>query len=504
LVYRVYPRDIPDSVWNVAKRQRSLWNDLVSLWHGAFEQTRALSGQKAAIWNEFEKWCRAAMVRSELDWVNGPDVLERFKTTTRSKKIPHHHAGLDRIAIAHRFTNGGIPLEKIINNRRVQRLTLLSSDNWELPRKTHSPGRKHWRAHIRIGAEIIDSAMALHRPLPKHAILKRAAWLGRRARSKWFWYLALTVEEDPLQAETICDRENGPSAGLDLGWRVFANGSKRDYLRIGMVADTEGRTIELRLPLWLRPLREQERCGFPAITKLTAEASALINQAIDLVQELTQSSESICTEVGARIGYRSLTKILASMPYDDSTTAAIRELLNRHDRLHDAISKVRFRLIQRRRWYYHNLAQWICSRYRAVAVNDLSLAHLHQHDNYFVSQNAAKYRNYAAVGELRNYLRRAAVRYGCQIVEITYAATTRTCYECGAKIERSASLTLRCPNGHEFDQDKNASRNLCAIIGGTFEQAHAFPKLEASTPWKKLDLPAAICAMAIEVPVTRL
>lgn len=325
-LYRAYPREIPNSVWEIAKRQRTLWNNLAALWHGAAEEAQALPDRKKAIWRSFDEWCRGAVAQSGLDWVNGPDVLDRLRAATRAKQFPRFHTGLDRIAIAHRFTSGGIPLDRVINNRRTQRFSLWSSATWETPRFTHSPGRKHWRAHITIGGETIDCALALHRALPKAAILKRVAWLGRRGGSKWFWYLALTVEEEPVTSQTAArDPDSRPTAGLDFGWRVFGDGSKRDYLRIGMLADSEGRMIELRLPLWLRPQRVQERCGLPTIARLTADASAMINCAKALVEQMPENPDGgQASKKG--IGYRSLVRILQSLTPGE-TAAALRELL---------------------------------------------------------------------------------------------------------------------------------------------------------------------------------
>jgi hypothetical protein len=497
-VYRAYPREVPDSVWEIAKRQRTLWNNLTALWHGATEQARALPDCKKAIWQSFDEWCQAAAAQSGLDWVNGPDVLDRFRAGTRARRFPRFHKGLDRVAIAHRFTSGGVPLDRLIDNRRARRFTLWSSPTWEAPRSAHSPGRKHWRAQITIGGKAIDCALALHRPLPNGAILKRVAWLGRRGGSKWYWYLALTVEEEPVLTDSPAEVHNRPAAGLDLGWRLFKDGSKGAYLRIGMLADTEGRVIELRLPLWLKPQRVQERRGFPSIASLEAEASVLVDRGRALVEQMP-GNQVVTLRAGGRIGYQSLVRTVESLPAGD--TAALKQLLDEHDRMYRVIATLRFRLTERRRWYYQNLAQWLCSHYRSVVVEDMSLPSLHRRvANHIVLQNASKYRNYAAVGELRERLRRAAAAGGCHIIEATATDSTVTCYECGAKSEESATLTLRCPNGHEHDQDKNAARNLLSQINGTFGQPHDLGEGTPAQGWTTLEFPDTLSAVIMEVP----
>jgi hypothetical protein len=498
LVYRAYPREIPQAMWDTAKRQRILWNNLTELWYGAADQARLLPDRKEPIWQSFDEWCRAAVAQSALDWVNGPDVLDRFRAATRAKKLPRFHRGLDRVAIAHRFTAGGVPLDRLIDNRRTKRFSLWSSATWEAPRSTHSPERKHWRAHIRIGSDTIDCALVLHRSLPKGAILKRVTWLGRRGGSKWFWYLALTVEEEPVIGQTVALVADGrPAAGLDLGWRLFGNGSKQDYLRIGMLVDSEQHMIELRLPLWFKPQRLRERRGLATIAKLAADASALVNSARALVEGMPEGLTLDTPRSGGRIGYRSLLRILQSLPPNE-TTAAPRQLLDEHDRIYRVIATLRFRLIQRRRWYYQNLAQWICARYQSIVIEDVWLPRLHRYvTGAIVHQNAAQYRNYAAVGELRAYLQHAARPAGCRIIEAAAANSTVTCFECGAKVESSADLILRCPNGHEWDQDKNAARNLLSQID---TRAHELGEASRVEGWKKLEFPAKLSMIAIKVP----
>ena len=129
LVYRAYPREIPQAMWDTAKRQRILWNNLTELWYGAADQARLLPDRKEPIWQSFDEWCHAAVAQSALDWVNGPDVLDRFRAARRAKKFPRFHRGLDRVAIAHRFTAGGVPLDRLIDNRRTKRFSLRSSDD---------------------------------------------------------------------------------------------------------------------------------------------------------------------------------------------------------------------------------------------------------------------------------------------------------------------------------------------------------------------------------------
>jgi hypothetical protein len=136
--YRAYPHTIPQSVWDIAKAQRALWNQLVALANQHSEWARLL-GDKKLGWRDFDATTHGLVRASPLDWCNGPDILERLSTAMRSKRWPRLHGALGRISLSHRFTNGGIGLNKVVDHRRAQRFSLQASDDWQLPRKAHSP-----------------------------------------------------------------------------------------------------------------------------------------------------------------------------------------------------------------------------------------------------------------------------------------------------------------------------------------------------------------------------
>lgn len=484
--YRAYPNDIPQSMWDVVHRQQRLWNRLVAIWRD-YRTLQLTCGivdtmDKKALWQQFDKLGRHEVAVSGLDWVNGPDVLDRFQIAIRTRRFPQFHGALQRVNIAHRYTSGGLPLAKIIDGRG-QRVSLVSSANWEPVRTVHSPHSTHWRGRFTIGNDAIDFSLALHRPLPEGAVLKRASWLGERAGGRWFWYLALTVEEPPPAPRPAAAER--PVAGLDLGWRVFADATKHDYLRVGMLADSDGRMIELRLPLRLRPNRVQEQRGLDSLDELQSAASACIEQGKALAK------------APGTIGRRGLIKLLPELPEGDA--ALLRGLLDQHDRFYKLAANLRFRLIQRRRWYYRNIAQFLTRRYATIALeDDMKLPPLHARSDDPALRAAARYRNYAAVGELRAMIRRAAVAGDCTIGGLT-RGTTATCNECGASVEPSGRLEVECPNGHRRDQDKRAALNLLAQIDGA-AQTTKLRNSDGPVSWKALEMTDAIRTVVVEVP----
>jgi hypothetical protein len=477
--YRAYPHTIPQSVWNIAKAQRALWNQLVAL-ANQHSEWAGLLGDKKLGWRDFDATTHGLVRASPLDWCNGPDLLDRLRTAMRSKRWPRFHGALERISLSHRFTNGGIELDKVVDNRRAQRFSLQASADWQLPRKAHSPHQTHWRGRFQAGGETIEFAFALHRPLPANAILKRVAWLGKRSGAKWFWHFALTVEEPPSEQLT---HQSTLIAGLDLGWRIFADGSANDYVRVGMLADSEGRMLELRLPLALRPGPGGERRRIHYLDELQSLVDAFINAAGELAGD-------------KRLGRGKLREIAAHHENADGITAALAaaDLLALRKR------EQRFHMIERRRWYYRNLAQWLMQRYFCLALEaDLSLPELHKRTDDPALRASALYRNYAAVGELRQCLIAAAAKYGSKIEGQT-AETTTTCWLCAAEATSGASLELTCANGHTWDQDRNAAKNLLSQMDSTFGQTHQWRKFTAATVWKRLDIPETIRPVAVEVP----
>jgi hypothetical protein len=501
LVYRAYPREVPSSVWEVAKKQRALWNKLVDLWNGARDQIAALPTCKESIWDTFEEWCKGAVAQSGLDWANGPEILERFRTALRGRKIPKIRRTLDRISILHRFMSGGIAIERLIDNTRSKRLTLQSSREWELPRPVHSPNRVHWRARFKVADSTLDCALVLHRAFPPGAFLKRAALVGKRGGSRWFWYLAFTIEEPPPASEPLA-KDTRPAAALDLGWRLFRDGSKGEYLRVGMLVDGHGRAVEVRLPVWLRPKRPKERRGLPTVFELQGRAARLLNEGAEVVKnEGAAIGASWSVESPAAIGRRGLIEILSSLPSESSAALKLKQILDEYGRIYQGVATLRFRLVQRRRWYYSNLARWLCQQYSVIGIEDIRLSDLQRAAKDKIAiRNAARYRNYAAVGELRTSLVRTAAKLSCRVLKVAAENSTIVCHLCGAKSKPSSSLFITCPEGHRWDQDWNAAMNLLSHVDDILNARGFRPEDNDMSEERKLDIPEALEMILFEVP----
>jgi hypothetical protein len=349
---------------------------------------------------------------------------------------------------------------------------------------------------------MLDFALALHRPLPAHAIVKRVTWLGRRNGSRWFWYVAITVEEPPAEAPALPARH---CAGMDFGWRLFAGGTKHDYLRVAMLADSEGRMYEIRLPLNLRPSRIAEWRGLRTLSEWQAGAddrkdrAKSILAALDFPSDL-QHLKSALPQMGRR-GLQRIYDVLIERGLFSPQLDSIAILLTVYDGFLNRRATLSFRLQQRRAWYYRNLARWLCQHYSDIAIEDILPPNLNRRQpDDLALKNSAQYRKYAALGEFRSALKAVAAETGTEIVQRLAVGSTVTCWFCGAKSESNKQLELSCPNGHKWDQDKNAARNLLSQMDGTFGELHRVRKSEAADLWRKLEIPRTLTAVLVEVP----
>jgi|GEM_PF-3846563 len=483
--------------------------------------------QRKEIQIRFDGWAKAAVALSGLDWEQGPAILDRLRATTsavilRTGKRPRFHRKLDRISIAHRFTSGGLDASRLIDGHG-RRVRLISSSNWQFRhdhtqgsqstnRILHSPGNQHWKGRFRFGRASLDFALAFDRPLPDRAVVKRVTWLGQRSGLRWFWYLAITVEEPPREVPPAWPR---PEAGIDIGWRLFADGTKHDYLRIGMVADSEGHTLEVRLPLNLRLNRTRERRGFQTLREWQSEAdkhkdsAKTILASLEFPQDL-QPLKSTLDGMGRRALGRLCDQFKERGLYSREVADILDEIAS-YDGYHNRMATLRFRLQERRTWYYRRIAHWFCERYGRIMIENMALQKLYARpraakvggastSDQAALKKGAPYRSYASGGALRAALKYAARQSGTEIVEGQPAGSTITCWWCGEKAVSGQSLELSCPGGHQWDQDKNAARNLLSRMQGTFRQPHDLSQWPRGGQWRSLQVPTGLESVVVEVP----
>ena len=496
IVYKFWARplgDIPQELWNIAHEMNNVWNSLVQLRTVAADQSMTVKEkeQKKAVWNSFWLQARDCTKASQLNWDIKGDLFDRFASASRratKEQLPMMpHYGLRRIMIPQRFTGGGIPAAKIFKMDATARRLKIEPIPPEAYRDNRraSKRKRLSRGTFRLTKSInLEFEIIFHRALPTEAMLKKAMWVGEFIRSlppsrRWSWSLHLVCEIPP---EVYCRKPTKPGrpvCAIDLGWRVMLGG---EYLRIGMVVDSLGRAVELRLPLHMRRKRDENKEGWIAsLHELIA-----FDSKIDLeLEDAKAKVAGLLLEKPAgfeKMRQNGLRKLLRETT-DQSVISVLKDWEERNQKLSSIRATVRQRIKRRKSWLYKNVAVWLTTTYgRVVLEGNFPLKFMSRRSDNPVFRSAARYREWAGVGELRRSIVYAARRYGSEIVEAETFGTTRQCFFCSADHEgEKLELYLECPNGHRWDQDINAAQNILASLFKNDHQQHSSSEMEKGT-----------------------
>jgi hypothetical protein len=469
--YRAYPREIPQAVWDTARRMQTLWNDLVALRNAVRTDVHGAEKAEAkARWARFNEEKLALMKTSGLNWECQADMIDRFdamaRKTAKEGATLRPHYGLDRVTLGHRYTNGGVTVEKFFAQRTAKRAMIepIPSAVYDLPYRQRRANDLA-EGHFGLDGATIEFVCHLHRPIPHGAIVKRVVWTGEFSRHRqhpWWWHIQLTVEIPPR----VHDRTDTLVAGLDLGWRIMEEGA---FVRLGYLADSAGREVELRLPLLgtdTKHIRSMLRHQTPASTlydlwRLDQESGDSVDNCKERLKDRLVTAPAGFVQM-RQAGLRKLRRAWQEAGEHEDEQALIAEW-ERYDAVRQHIrTSVQERLTRRKEWLYRNLAAWLTKTYRTICwKGDFSTKALAQKQDHPALQNAAKYRQWAALGKLRLYLQQAAVKNGCTIVGPNGAYSTLADYETGELATKgNGKLDITYPSGVVRDQDYNAAMNL--------------------------------------------
>lgn len=513
-VYKFWARPIdklPDELWQRAREMNQLWNELLEFRRIAQTEAMGLEGDaKKQRWAAFNDTTKALIKNSPVNWECKGAILDRFNTAVRRAAKEHtelkFRGGIRKINIPHRYTGGGIELEKLFASETAKRLRLrpvvheaYSDSRRETIRRRITRGVFGLSDNCQFEFETI-----LHRPVPVGAIVKQANWCGVFNRNlppdkRWSWSIQLVCEIPPERF--FLEPQSPDTRGIcaiDLGWRVMADG---EYLRIGMMADDDGRLFEFRLPLFMAKKRDLSKQGY----------YTSFYDLLDLDSKIGTGVENAKTEVVKQLGgkpqgfdkmrQRGLRKMIDDPACGNELKTAL-EIWNEHDRKLNAIkASVMNRMKGRKVWLYRNLAAWLTRNYKTIILEgDLSLKKLGIEKGDYVIQNAAKYRQWAGLGELRTVIKNATIRNRCEVIGVNGAYSTIVCHVCGADSESNkAKRTMECPNGHAWDQDINAARNLLfSQIGGNLTQINSLRKMKDSDTVKPIEIPVNLRAVTVQ------
>lgn len=476
---------------------QALWNELTILCDKLFTEA-SRTGLKFP-WDEFNRHAADLAKSSSLNWETGPEVLDRFRAAchaaARNKQgRPQPRKRLDHLSIPHRFTRGGVAVEKLFS-ARAKRFRLERTEGWAYEGKT----RKHSNARITNGifglgaGDAIHFKTVLHRELPRDGIVKRVMWVGRRHPTRgWQWALVVIVEEPAHQVKS----PSSLACAVDFGWRMMGA-----YIRIGMICDQRGRCLELRLPLdapTSHTRRHKMPSGYHDLIEYASRIGYLLEVTKSRLAELAPKELEPSLTGLSEVKQGGLIRVLQELRQRNTALAA-REQLERwlveNDRLRSIRLALSERLTRRRQWLYQNLATWLCRSYGFIVwEDDLNLKRLAERKEMAPALRAAGvYRKWAAIGELRVYIAQAAEKHGASIIPADEAFSTVRCALCGQSAANPrGALILACPNGHSWDQDVNAARNLLS-------QSNQEKRPARRSGVRTLDIPSILQKVIIQV-----
>ncbi len=305
--------------------------------------------------------------------------------------------------------------------------------------------------------------LIIHRPMPAGARVKRATvhrvMVGPMA--KWFLTLTLNVPEP----ERRCG--NGEVA-LDIGWRLRPDGS----LRIAQAFE----------PI----LRDEHEFTLPReIIEAIKRVDTLRSTRDQNFDEMRRVLAGWIRETRSMPGwFLDRTETLAAWRSPARLAALVRDWretrFNGDNAMFDAVegwrkqdkhlwcweTAQRAKSLARRRDYYRVTAAKLAENFGTVILEDFDLRAVARvpevdSDKNHIKQ-AARNRTLAAVSELRLAIINAFRMRGGSVHLVDPANTTRECHVCGVVEAFDAASKLRhtCANGHEWDQDENAARNI--------------------------------------------
>ena len=371
---------------------------------------------------------------------------------------------------------GGLSLDALRDAGSTQ-VRVDESPDMDLGHRMGTSRRRQLRRRcvlwLRVGSDAARNPvwaqwpMVLHRPLPDGAQIQRVTVHVRRIGPRDEWYATFTLRVAPPVPSPL------PGAvAVDVGWRLRPDGQ----IRVAAVCSDSGEVYEIILP-------QEIVSGLARADSLRATRDKNLNAARDalVAQWLANCIDGLPAEWRERIEtlaqWRSAARFAGLAIWwrdhrlvgDDTAFDAL-EVWRRQDKhLWLWETSQRTGTLRRRKDCYRVIAAKLADRFGALVLEkDAGLKTFARHapveSETPENTTARSNRVLAAVSELRECLRNAFTRRGGNVVELPAEHTTTTCSVCGltAAFDAAGSVQHTCANGHRWDQDANAARNLLA------------------------------------------
>jgi putative transposase len=302
--------------------------------------------------------------------------------------------------------------------------------------------------------------MVLHRPLPAGARIQRATVRKVHVGPREEWSVEFSLRcMDPLP-------KMGDAIAIDIGWRQMRDGT----LRLACTYDQHGAEREYRLPgevyggiTFPQGIRATRDLNFDAArARLVGwlASTADIGWLKDATETLSQ------WRAQARLASLVIRWRASRLPGDDAIFAELDawRVQDRHLWLWETSQRTGG-LRTRKDWYRRQAAE-LADKYAVLVLEKFDLRRMARlplpETGENVNETANANRVVAALSEFRTVLRSAFAMRGGRIVEVDATNTTRACAVCGVveTFDAAAMLRHKCQNGHEWDQDENAAKNI--------------------------------------------
>ena len=368
-------------------------------------------------------------------WANKEFILNQFFAAVDRFFQKHDNPPKQRFGIPqevhfhHRFTDGGLPIERIFGRGQRAHLEPVSLAAYDtmLPRRQRE-GLTRTVGTFQVGAVTLPFQTILHRPLPEDAYLKSAALVGRQVLAsgyhlhhggghvipaRWTWALHLTVELPP-QRRPVQETDK-PVATLGLGCRQWDDGR----VQVGILVDSAGHEEVFCLPEEILRAWQYRRDLQRHLDQLLEDTKAhLRNRACLETLPLTaqRTLAQMATLSGA--GLWRLLRQLEETSADGVALEIIRRWADRSTKLRREAKGLERRYLGYRDWFYHNVTVQLCRRYQRLVIETTGL----QAEAGKTGQETAMYSHLAALSCFLRFLRNAAAKTGTEIVVVATEA----------------------------------------------------------------------------------
>lgn len=310
--------------------------------------------------------------------------------------------------------------------------------------------------------------MVLHRPLPPAARIKWVTVSVRRIGPHEKWSAQITVEQPAVASPSAAPPR---CVGVDLGWRVMADG-----IRVGTWQTSAGDRGEVRLDARdvarvrkVEDLQEIRDKNFNAARDaLGAWLAANPHPAWLAARTRTLGQWRAI----ARLASVALAWRMDRFPGDAAAYEALEAWRKQDKHLWTWEAAQRENTLRHRREVFRVAAARQAARHDVLVLEDIDLRPLARRaetgDAEGKNPHAGSNRHAVSPSELRACLVNAFATRGKRVSYEATAWSTRTCHACGAvgTWDTAKDLSHTCVGcGVRWDQDDNAAKNLLAMYG---------------------------------------